>query len=162
MFLVEFGDPHLHVSEPRMMPSRTPGLPSQVARRRVAVKGSWTLLVEYCDWRLTLHGVLLADSDSAHEQIDQALRLLAGQALTALDVDRVTGEASFVFDLGAELRAWPAPSGTYGDEPSVQWTLFRPDGDCLVLRDDLRYAIHRSDDAGASEDDSHWQPLASR
>ncbi len=113
-------------------------------------------MVEYCSWRLGQGDVLLADSDSPHERIDAALRVLEGQALTAFAVDRSTGAVAFKFDLGAELCARPAAAGTYGDKPADQWTLFRPDGRCLVVRDDLQYAIQCVD---AADDDVIWTSL---
>lgn len=160
MFLAEFGTPQLEVSEVKSMRIGIDELLDKVPRRSTTVRGDWTLMVEYCDWTVRFDGIEVADSAASLERIDSGLRLLQGQALTALAVSPSTGATSFEFDLGAQLCVQPDRSGAYGPEPMDQWTLFRDDGRCIVVRDDCTFTVHRADDP--IPDGATWTPLGDR
>ena len=133
---LHFGEPILSIGEPRLAPLFIEGAPSRTLRRKATVHGQWHLWIYCCFWSVRLSGVQLAHCESDDITIARTMSLVNGQALTSVQVDPTHGRSSFNFDLGCVLDTWPAPDGTYEDEPVVQWMLFLPSGEVLSYRGD--------------------------
>lgn len=157
MLMIEFGLPTVEIGEPTMRPTHLTGGPASALQRSANVLGEWTLTIEQCSWDLNMKGQRVADSESVEPTMSRALRVLRGQALSSVKVDRQGVTTEFAFDLGAVLLA-----RTYQDsgdaEPDVMWTLRSPDGKVLAVRDDGTYS-HAP--GSSSPDRLVWQALAS-
>ncbi|WP_343726345.1 hypothetical protein [Burkholderia seminalis] len=117
----EFGQPALHVREPRGGASgqAAPARDRQ-ASRRVTVAGDGQLWICYCHWSIALDGRELAHSESRAGDIAAAARQLDGQFLRSIAPRAEPGAWVFDFDLGGKLTTWP-----YGDDPTdEQWHLY--------------------------------------
>ena len=156
MIMIEFGDPVVEIREPVMRPTHLDAGPTAALRRQAFVHGGWTLTLEYCEWELWLTGALVADSESLEPTMSRALKVLQGQALTAIAVEPESGATAFSFDLGALVLTKPAPSGFYGSDPAEQWTLGMPDNRNVAVRDDGTFSTHRGD---ADPDQYVWSRL---
>lgn len=128
MFILEFGDvaadAELNFSTQGTGPSHpTPAL-----------------LVELCRWEIRIStGEFAANSDSTQVAIADALSQLEGRTASSLVVESVSALTTLVFEDGATLKARPEDSGTYGPDPQEMWTLYKPDGSCLTVRDDATF-----------------------
>jgi hypothetical protein len=150
----EFGEPHLHIREPRQATEQaTEGVRKNAARRFVYVHGDWHLWIHVCDWHIFLQGQELANHASSRRTIKKATIELNGQALT-----QVTIKDSFVsvfeFDLGGRLEVIP----NYVDyKKDVDlWLLYEPSGKVFTLRADGQYCHMPGD---ISSDKGKWKPL---
>jgi hypothetical protein len=94
---LEFGQPELIIREPRMMHTMIEGAPSEAMRRLTSVRGQWHLMIDYCQWSLTLDGIPLADDESDDQRMHRALRVLNGQAITGISIDPVDATTRFSF-----------------------------------------------------------------
>jgi hypothetical protein len=153
---LEFGEPQLTVREPCEQLVFIDGAPPRALLRTTWVRGPWHLWIYCCEWSLALGAALLAHNESSDAAIGRALRVLNGQALTAVAVSAVDGSTTFTFDLGCLLSTRPAPDGAYGHEPVQQWMFYQPNGDVLTVRGDGHYSLHG---AKQSLDTTVWQPL---
>lgn len=132
---LEFGQPHLKIWGPRLMRTRIEGLTEKAERRLAVVRGEWQLWIYCCQWSLSHFDVQIAHGESSDHTINQALRLLNGQALTDVRIESVA-RTTFQFDLGCELSTWPASLDAYDGEPVDQWSFYKPDGTVVTLRGD--------------------------
>src|SRR3954471_5716533 len=83
---MEFGEPQLVFETPSIRPLRIEGAPSRARVRRAHVQGQWHLWIYCCEWSLALEDVQLAHCESDDLRILRSLRVLNGQALTAVNV----------------------------------------------------------------------------
>ncbi|MFC7053059.1 hypothetical protein ACFQI3_10210 [Hansschlegelia quercus] len=129
---LQFGTPRLSVREPYVSTSSSAKVRQVAARRLVKPVGEWNLLVFCCHWRVvTSTGEVLAEDESPDEQIEASARVIDGQKLAAFALDAPSRQATFSFDLGATLSAWP-----YEANEEEQWSLYLPDGRVLTYRAD--------------------------
>jgi hypothetical protein len=112
---MEYGEPQVDVREPLMLPVPIAGAPTKALQRYAFVHGVWHLWIYCCEWSLLLEDVQLAHNESDDITMDQALGVLNGQVLQAVDIEPVDGRTRFTFDLGCSLLTRPAPSGIYDD-----------------------------------------------
>jgi hypothetical protein len=155
---MEFGEPHVHVRKPLMLPVSIAGAPAKTLQRLASVSGQWHLWIYCCEWSLRLESTELAHSESDDITLNRALGVLNGQELQAVDVDPAGGQTRFTFDLGCSLSTCPAPPGSY-DDPVRQWMLYSRPGPGLAvlsIRGDGTYSI---DDGHTKPGRERWLPI---
>ena len=98
---MEFGAPHLAVREPIQSKSDTPRVERQMARRRVSIRGDFSLFIQDSQWSIS-EGDQTVGPDSSEAIVGEALRQLDGQCASAVNFD----EAGTIieFDLGGIVR----------------------------------------------------------
>lgn len=156
---MEFGEPHVDVRKPLMLPVAIAGAPAKTLRRLASVHGEWHLWIYCCEWSLQLENVELAHSESDDVTMNRALAVLNGQELQTVDIEIADGRTTFTFDLGCSLLTYPVPPGTY-DGPAEQWKLLSRSGPGLAvlsIRGDGKYSIT---DGHEKPGDEHWFPIA--
>ena len=138
---LEFGDPGVEISEPRLrrwLPRE--GEPEMFMERSVHVHGEWHLWIYCCLWSLSIEGRELAHCESDYITIARALGVLNRQALATVEAD-VDGGSTFSFDLtrgtperrrgrrdcppchiGGESFARPSPPEAHHDAAAAQVT----------------------------------------
>jgi hypothetical protein len=132
-FTLEFGPPRLFFQEKYYDPAlRRPGF-APPPRRRVVVRGEWSLSLEYADWEIGWEN-MRARSDEVVRRaagadfgdIDDILRCLGGQKLA--HVGALQGEFDFElsFDLGGFLKI-----GSRTARYARCWSLYRRD-ECVA------------------------------
>jgi hypothetical protein len=109
---MEFGDPHLRIREPK----------DGLRGRLVVPSGKWHLWICGCAWTICDHEHLIAESESADDDITRSIAFLDGQAFVNLKAGALAGAWTFCFDLGGILATTPY------DQESDQWILYEPDG----------------------------------
>ena len=154
----EFGEPELEVREPHLGIVHIDGAPPKALQRHTAVHGQWHLWVYCCDWSLSLNDTQIAHNESDDITLTRALRVLNGQAITAVSVDPSSGATHFAFDLGCTLATTPATAGTYSVEPVEQWFLYQPSGHVLTVRGDGKYRLELG---STKNEDARWLALPS-
>jgi hypothetical protein len=102
---MEYGDPHVDVHKPLLLPVSIEGAPAKALRRLAFVHGEWHLWIYCCEWSLLLEDIQLAHDESDDVTMDRALAVLNGQVLQAVDIEPDDGRTRFTFDLGCWLRA---------------------------------------------------------
>jgi hypothetical protein len=156
---MEYGDPHVDVRKPLLLPASIEGAPAKALQRHASVHGEWHLWIYCCQWSLLLEDIQLAHNESDDVTMARALGLLNGQVLQAVDIEPDDGRTKFTFDLGCSLLTCPSQPGIY-DEPGEQWKLFSgfdPDLVVLIVRGDGSYSIG---DGHEKPEDKRWQPIA--
>ena len=153
---MEFGAPEVTVGQPIRMPVAIEGAPAKTPRRLANVTGEWHLWIYCCHWSLRLDDVQVAHNESNPVTMNRALGVLNGQILQSVDIEPVDGRTRFTFDLGCSLVTYPAPSGSYSDEPVEQWKLHPRTGSYLTIRADGAYWLG---DRHQKPDDMHWEPM---
>lgn len=151
---LEFGEPHLHIREPRQASEQASEKVRKIAAlRSVYVRGDWHLWVYLCDWRIFSHEQLIADNNSKRRVIKQATAELDGQALVRVTVSKLLISV-FEFDLGGRLET--IPNIEAHESTSDLWLLYEPSGDVFTLRADGQYCRMPGD---TLPDKHKWQPL---
>ena len=70
----EFGEPHLHIREPKPASEQASAkVRKLLARRQVTIHGDWHLWIYLCDWQILSHGQAIANSESDREVVKKAL-----------------------------------------------------------------------------------------
>lgn len=77
--------------------------------------------------------------------MEEALRILNGQELVSVIIDRDSRHTRFSFDLGAVFETAPYEDLDSEGNPYDCWMLFLPDGNVLTYRADGKYHFHPSD-----------------
>lgn len=131
---LNFGSPHLHVSEPHVSKSRLRSVRELFARRLVYPRGKWWLWVYLADWQVDAEGRKIATNTSAFKKRTLAANQLNGQKLLAVEITPATGATRFTFDLGGVLSI--LRRGRNDDE---LWLLYKPSGYVLSVRGDGTY-----------------------
>jgi len=153
-FTFEFGEPHLHIREPRQASvQRTEKVRKIFAQRHVYVRGDWHLWIYLCDWRIFSQGQEMANHASTRRAIKKATTELDGQVLTQVTI-RNSLVSVFDFDLGGRLEIIPNHL-EYEKIPDL-WLLYEPSGDVFTLRADGQYCHMPGDTPPENE---NWQPL---
>ncbi|WP_144113622.1 hypothetical protein [Paraburkholderia sp. BCC1886] len=119
---MEYGYPHLQISEPHLSRSASPDVRELANRRRVIVSGRWHLWIHMCNWTICSNGVWLADNEASDGAINDALQHLDGQILLSVEVVPQNVKTVFRFDLGGELATWPYLNE--GERSDEQWLLY--------------------------------------
>lgn len=149
----EFGEPRLHIQEPRQASTQVAEkLRKRWARRNIYVHGDWHLWVYICGWRLFLNDEELANDSSTRKTIKNALLEIDGQALTSVTIKK-SFVSVFEFDLGGRLEITP----NYDDyeKDSDLWLLYEPSGYVFTLRADGKYS-HAPGDGSIEKE---WKTL---
>jgi hypothetical protein len=132
-FTLEFGKPHLEVSEPTVANKEaSQKVRRLLVRRNVFVHGEWYLRIDSCAWEVLSNGRHVGNG-TTKLSMRRAADLLNGQKLIQFSFFSKEVQCVFEFDLGATLRTVPY------DRKSVQWVLHTPDQKTLTLRADRRY-----------------------
>jgi len=137
----EFGSPHVISHKVNEFPFRVDGEALRVPRRLTYAKGDWHLWIYCCNWSLTWRGRQLAESESSKSDIDAALTIVNGQALTSVSTGE-DGGSRFVFDLDCQLTTSPyrdcqtSPYPPRPDGGDKQWMFYQPSGRVLSLHAD--------------------------
>jgi len=124
---MEFGEPHLEITQTK--------LPS--TRRRVTVRGDWHLWIYCCDWHVFANGKAVGDASlnsKSKRKIIKSAQYLDGQKLVHASISDEASSLTLDFDLGGQLVTQPY------DKKSEQWILFEPQGKCLTVRADGKFA----------------------
>src|SRR5205823_276948 len=153
-----------------MSPEFTVPMPSRMAY----VRGDWHLWIYCCAWSIDREGLHLAHSESSEQQIDRAMVLVNGQAITRIEVNPLNARTRFTFDLGATLTTWPDDAmheprdlSLYGqtdvnelpsDDLYDQWMLYEPSGSVLTVREDGYFQYEPGNEP---TDETQWLPLSS-
>lgn len=148
---MEFGKPHLEVSEP-------PARPGRRRRRVVALCGDWHLWIYCCHWFVFQDGQRVGDSEGSEAKIKRAVRVLDGQRLVGVTINQLPGRSVFTFDLGGALHTRPY-SQRSSDSSLEQWLLYEPGRTVLTLNSDGRYS-REWDEAAPRECDSWVAPVS--
>ncbi len=138
----EFGQPHLEIREPK---------PPKLANRRVTVHGDWHLWIYCCSWDLHLNDKIAAHSESSRSRIKRALEQLEGQKIVKVEIDDMTSDTVFHFDLGGLLKTRMYDNGLH-----ELWMLYGPKGNVLSVRNDGKYSYQPRD---TPEEDMHWEAI---
>ena len=129
---LEFGDPHLEISEPRDSQAKSKRVREVFARRTIFVKGAWSLWTWGCDWSVRNRGRLVGDSKT-NKRASEAALFLDGQRLKSVTIE---GRSTFFdFDLGARLATKP------WDKSGEQWSLRCPKDFFLIYFSDRTYTF---------------------
>ena len=137
---MEFGLPHLDVSEPVIF-NRSEAPPSVKKndkatslfnRRRVFIRGEWHLWIQYCTWSAESHQGKIANSNMDLEKNRPILDEIDGQYVNAIHWDLKKMIIEIVFDLGAKISIGIEPHTTEG--PIM--ALYGPENEYLELRND--------------------------
>ena len=149
----EFGEPRLHIQEPRK-PSKQASekLRKRWARRSIFIHGDWHLWVYSCDWKIFLKNKEIANDTSTRKVIKNALMELDGQALVSVTIKK-SYVSIFEFDLGGRLELIPNHKDFEGTDEL--WLFYEPSGNVFTLRADGKYCRNPGD--GSKED--KWKPL---
>lgn len=152
---LEFGEPHVHIKEPRPVSEHaSERIRKNASRRSVRVQGDWHLWIYLCDWRIFSDTQLLAADNSKRRVIRRATSELEGQLLTRVSVDNTSCVSLFEFDSGGKIEA--IPNTTVYESTDALWLLYEPSGDVLTLRADGQYC-HLPGKLPLTE--HNWQPL---
>jgi hypothetical protein len=73
----------------------------------VTIGGDWHLWIESASWRLEVGAESVKSSAFEIAQLDVALDLLSGQALTSVEFDRSKREAHWSFDIDGHFLLGP-------------------------------------------------------
>lgn len=115
--------------------------------RDVRARGDWHLWIYCCYWNLRLKNVSLTHNESSDKKMEEALRILNGQELIAVKIDRDSHHTLFEFDLGGTLETAPYEHLDSDGDPYDCWMLFLPDGNVVTYRADGMYHCHPADQA---------------
>ena len=150
----EFGNPHLEIHEPRTSSRKASRRVREALARRLVVHGDWHLCIDVCDWEIFQKRKRIGTSRSRSD-LERIVRSLNGQKLIRFLFRARGNDCLFEFDLSSLLITHRFESGP----DYVQWTLFDPTHNVLILRADNKYSHQRSDqplDAGL------WKPIFRR
>lgn len=131
---MEFGEPHLEITEPREASSQSKLVRRIFARRRIHVQGDWHLWIYCCSWVVYDASGKIKGQSTSKASMDRAAAFLDGQKLVSAQLVRRGMRTLFKFDLGATLETRPY------DRSSEQWMLYEPSGKVLCVRADKRYS----------------------
>lgn len=149
----EFGEPQLHIQEPRQAPEHaSEKMRRRWARRSIYVHGEWHFWVYLCDWKVFLKDEELANSSSTRKIIKNALLEINGQALTSVTINK-SFICVFEFDLGGKLEI--IPNYDEYEKDRDLWLLYEPSGYVFTLRADGKY----NHAPGNSNAEKAWKAL---
>jgi hypothetical protein len=141
---IEFGEPSLRIDKPwtsswYLGRKKTK---KELTTRHVTVRGQWHLWIHCCYWNLNLKDAPLTHNESSDSKIEEALRILNGQQLISVNIDRSSRHTKFEFDLGAVFETAPYEDLDDDGDPYESWLLFFPDGNVLTYRADGKFSNH--------------------
>ena len=114
IMMMEFGEPHLRIREPK----------GKLRNRLVIPRGQWGLFIYLCNWIIDNGDNRIAHSESANEEMDNAIAFLDGQSLVSVNKGPRHAALEFCFDLAGRIRTFPYEQ----DSDEEQWTLYEPNG----------------------------------
>jgi len=132
---INFGQPHLSISEPREVTSKDETIRQTFRLRGVTLRGDWLFWVISGYWKLSINDFGEVTSASSYRSKQMALARLEGQKLTYASVNSITCATRLDFDLGARLYIRRTSIMGTGDI----WSLYKPDGYVLSVRADGKY-----------------------
>jgi hypothetical protein len=136
---MEFGTPHLSVTEPIVpSPDSSERVRRHLKRRRVFLSGGWHFWIQYGQWKLATADGVLESNDPPGSSLDESLGGLEGQRLLSVDVEEATNSWTFAFDLGASLKIRPST-----EIPDNLWSLYIWNGDIISCQNAGKLVIER-------------------
>ncbi len=130
---MEFGKPHLRVTEPRGRTSATLKSVQRLSRmRRAYVYGDWALFIQG-DWKVAVEDDWLHSDDEIvlYSLKEECLRNLSGQRLVSVEAAEDGRHLSLAFDLTGKLEIWPP-----AEDDDMQWSLHGWDGNTAAVDHD--------------------------
>jgi len=142
-FFIQFGDPYLQIREP-IEPKHASSEKSKTSlrRRRVFVVGTWSLLVQDCNWMLTNEQRSVCQDDAV-DDMENLFRGVEGQYLVSARCVEETNSCTLEFDMGASLRLWPRHDG---DPDGDQWRLHYKDKSSVGYTNNGSLAVESKSD----------------
>jgi hypothetical protein len=149
---INFGQPHLSISEPREVKSKDETIRQTFRLRGVTLHGDWLFWVLSAYWKLSINDFGDVTGASTYRRKKMALARLEGQKLTYASVNPSTCATQLDFDLGARLSIRRTSIMSKGDI----WSLYKPDGYVLSVRANGNY----HDDPGDTNlEKIKWKPI---
>ena len=149
---MSFGAPRLVIREPRVSKAESARVRRLSARRVVSIRGRWWVWLYCSRWTLSVMDLSPVRSTSSMRRIREALGLLDGQRITAVNINPVDAQTRFLFDLGAELTV-RSLAGSGSDD---LWSLYKPGGHVLSVRGDGTFSH------GPGNMPDEYRPISSR
>lgn len=132
-FFIQVGDPYLRIRQPiepkHAVTERSKAL---LRRRQVFVVGTWSILVQDCNWELASEGKSVCQ-DEAIGDMENLFRSVEGQYLVSVSCLEEMNSCTLEFDMGASLRLWPKPEARAGED---QWRIYYKDGSSVGYTND--------------------------
>lgn len=142
-FFIQIGDPYLRIREPieprHAISERSKAL---LRRRQVFVVGTWSILVQDCNWKLTNEQRSVCQDDAV-DDMENLFRSVEGQYLVSANCTEETNSCTLEFDMGASLRLWPKLDGEANED---QWRLHYKDGSSVGYTNDGSIAVEPKSD----------------
>jgi hypothetical protein len=101
VIFLEFGAPHLVVREPIKSKSTMSRVVRHMARRRVSIRGDFSLFIEDSRWSISVTDETVS-LDSSEATVREVLQDLDGQRVSSVRFD--AADTILEFDLGATIR----------------------------------------------------------
>lgn len=140
LLMMEFGEPHREVRQPKpVADNASERVRRSLARRRVHLVGAWTLEVLFAHWEARTKDAGDATDKSEPERISEVLAEFDGQALIKVREGQTSGSTVFEFDLGASITIRPTSEL---DAASDQWCLHAYQGPITARRNDGVLVVH--------------------
>ena len=149
---MNFGQPYLHVREPKEVRSRYKKVSDSFKYRHVTIRGEWFFWVLSCYWKLSIRDFDEVTSATSYKRKNIALARLDGQKLTRVSVNPETSATQMEFDLGARLSIRRMGLESDGDI----WSLYKPNGYVVSVRADGEYFDDPGDTAHGK---NKWKPI---
>lgn len=140
LLMMEFGEPHREVRQPKpVSDTASERVRRSLARRRVHLVGAWTLEVLFAHWEARTKDAGNATDESEPERISEVMAEFDGQVLMEVREGPAPGSTVFNFDLGASLTIRPTSEF---DSGSDQWCLHTYRGPIIGRRNDGASVVH--------------------
>jgi hypothetical protein len=107
----------------------------RVVPERQIQRGTWSLMVELCRWRIEVGGNATSDLDDDHTHMQTVMSALDGAIIDSIELNAET--LAFRFSNDGRMSLGPAEYFAPGDTMS-QWVIFLPDGTNLSRDTDGR------------------------
>lgn len=149
---INFGQPHLSISEPRESISEYETIRQMFKLRGVSLNGEWLFWILSGYWKLSVKDFGAVTSASTYKRKKMALARLEGQKLTYASVNSDTSATQLDFDLGARLSI--RRTSIIGKEDI--WSLYKPNRNVISVRGDGKY---HDDPEDSDLEKIEWKPI---
>jgi hypothetical protein len=149
---MNFGQPSLHIHEPKELKSSDEKISDSFKYRDVTVRGEWYFWILSGYWKLSIRDFDEVTGATSYKRKSMALARLDGQKLMHVRIDPKTSATEMEFDLGAILSIRRV--GLKTDEDI--WSLCKPNGYVVSVRADGQY-FDDPDDTPSGK--NQWKPI---